>query len=1622
LFYTKPDLSTAGLYQPPEPNGTASDWDVLSSSYKSAVESNSFLSGESNLRSVYDDHNKTVKKLTGEELANPQFDLRMDPFQGSNQDRAAYWKEYNQHRSEGGQMGQKDFMDRWIEKNYRRQLEEIAAKYPELRGQLLPDLEFKQQAYQRAADAEKKEQEIWQKSNKGIGSYAAWIAGGLGAAAVDPVNWLTAPIGWGKAINGARGLALAFAKGGAANALAEGIIQFTPGGVQDYRYEAGLYSGVGPGLEAMGGAFLFGGALDAGGRALTRGTRYGLNYEPVLKGNEIIGWQKRGAVAELAPAVPSTPLPRADIPDELRQRAAAGDTGAQAEIMARVQEAELAKPKDDSFIPIELAKRADEGDPAAIREVAKKTGQDQDPVTRRALDEMDINESLVEPPDPSITPAQHVKAVDQAMRHVMDPINEPPPVVRAGRTAEDILDLEDEISTLQARYDMDGLGADDLRKLEDMQAQHMALRLEIMSADLIDAVDSGVVSRDVANVVLDHVENKAIQSRVAADLMEREVATAEQARRELAEIVTSPDYRNAPIDDGAKQLDDPYGPDAVRQIENLERQQAEELGLDPKDLSKTEEVKPRETQIKEAIDRADAVKAAIDDLADIIPEEVTVRVFSGIDQLPVSIRGQVANANARLFADALDQYQAATTVRQRDIARANLDAAKRGLGIEGIADGHEIWIASYAMNPAGRVAHEVVHALRQLGKIAPDELKALAERAARDGHFTAEKARLYRAELEARGYDAATVADRISEEAAAHMIDARVKSGEMVPDARVETILTRVMDFFSSVRSRLRGEKFMTAAERADAGNTASNDAIRAFMTGEMARREANGDWSRKAPDYRKDVVNLRAKIGKLETELQATLDVAEVRFRDPETGEPMRDSDVNAFVDTWKFVKSMRTKKGPKTLTQFVVDRGGVYDGTGDVMQLLGDYKARPGLINKVGQDLDDLAMAAWEAGYVTTQDRATISEFLEALQDDLGGYPVYRAADAEYADQLRLAQEMENDLAEAGIRDAKSATAIRKHFAGEGEGSAGGRSADTIRAEIEKARTELEAAQRTASDAAMYAIRNHDREPVTPGLDMSQAARLQRAREMGFDTDTPSYHVTDQDFNQFDLNKLGKNTDLDPDTWAGRLSGIGVWSSDGPKKVASAMGMDNYDGTRTLPIFRKGDYVEFPDYGLDDLSSHIKDLGGAKKFVEEMKSQGYSGVKVKDDEFGVTSYVSFDPSNIRSVNAAFDPAKADSPNLMFAIGGNRTAQDEFGFYSKALEAARGLKQSKGTPEQMLSQLIKAGVKKAEIEATGLDKLLADEGTPRVASSKRPVIAPSSETVPAYVDAVIQTLKGRGWKLATRSQSGLSSSTYLAFVKADGSALALSKKGRSIWLSEFKAGGAPADGRFNVRVADHSNRGGATTPQSEVRIGSSLDDMASRADRLLELEQEYPSGGVPSETTSRLAITKAEIIEHLELSRVKVMEGRYQRDDQSVRIGEEVDRRMAEWKDAQLEQYRFEEHSSLDDRLVEAHEEALTDLATKNGVKLADNDDSVLSLMGGDWKLSSGDIPAFASHESYLLVEMQDGTTHLFSPDTADVFPSRQSAIDDLEDSVASNSDPFAEEFFCTTGRPDGC
>jgi hypothetical protein len=88
---------------------------------------------------------------------------------------------------------------------------------------------------------------------------------------------------------------------------------------------------------------------------------------------------------------------------------------------------------------------------------------------------------------------------------------------------------------------------------------------------------------------------------------------------------------------------------------------------------------------------------------------------------------------------------------------------------------------------------------------------------------------------------------------------------------------------------------------------------------------------------------------------------------------------------------------------------------------------------------------------------------------------------------------------------------------------------------------------------------------------------------------------------------------------------------------------------------------------------------------------------------------YRGFGFNTVRGSDMRRRPVAADR----FALGPveegqmQRRAFDQLGFYSQALEAARSLKQAKGTPEQMLEQLLDAGVREAEVRSTKLDEFL---------------------------------------------------------------------------------------------------------------------------------------------------------------------------------------------------------------------------------------------------------------------------------------------------------------------------
>ena len=145
----------------------------------------------------------------------------------------------------------------------------------------------------------------------------------------------------------------------------------------------------------------------------------------------------------------------------------------------------------------------------------------------------------------------------------------------------------------------------------------------------------------------------------------------------------------------------------------------------------------------------------------------------------------------------------------------------------------------------------------------------------------------------------------------------------------------------------------------------------------------------------------------------------------------------------------------------------------------------------------------------------------------------------------------------------------------------------------------------------------------PLEGTLDMSQAARMQRAAEQGFNVDMPVYHGTAVDFKQFD-----------PD----RSFGSQFWST--TDKAAIEAGEVGAAGRGVIKemyqrIKNPAGWAEYDKYSTDELIA-----------------KGYDGLALPDAD-GQITYVAFDPSQYRDVKAAFDPAKRDSRNLMAGATG---------------------------------------------------------------------------------------------------------------------------------------------------------------------------------------------------------------------------------------------------------------------------------------------------------------------------------------------------------------------------------
>lgn len=134
-------------------------------------------------------------------------------------------------------------------------------------------------------------------------------------------------------------------------------------------------------------------------------------------------------------------------------------------------------------------------------------------------------------------------------------------------------------------------------------------------------------------------------------------------------------------------------------------------------------------------------------------------------------------------------------------------------------------------------------------------------------------------------------------------------------------------------------------------------------------------------------------------------------------TGPELSAAEIDALVESWRYVQEVSRRGRPQSLAAFVIERGGLQDGAKEVRHIAGAAKERPGLVNAGGETLDDAALAAWEAGFFTGSERPDIAEFLNALQDDLQTGSVVRALDEDLLEDIRIASDLAQEIGDYGV-----------------------------------------------------------------------------------------------------------------------------------------------------------------------------------------------------------------------------------------------------------------------------------------------------------------------------------------------------------------------------------------------------------------------------------------------------------------------------------------------------------------------------------------------------------------------------------------------------------------------------
>jgi len=168
------------------------------------------------------------------------------------------------------------------------------------------------------------------------------------------------------------------------------------------------------------------------------------------------------------------------------------------------------------------------------------------------------------------------------------------------------------------------------------------------------------------------------------------------------------------------------------------------------------------------------------------------------------------------------------------------------------------------------------------------------------------------------------------------------------------------------------------------------------------------------------------------------------------------------------------------------------------------------------------------------------------------------------------------------------------------------------------------------------------------------TQAERMARAAEQGYDTSRVLYHGSNADIASF-ADKVPTSKTGNPNAVLGDFF---TYDPVEASRYASPI-LSNKPHLQTgavYPVFLnrentyRASYKEMDDMAMELFHNPQNPTEKAKKFREQLIADGYDSVAAKIG--GIDEIIMLDPSRIRSVNADFNPAHKDSSNLLAGIG----------------------------------------------------------------------------------------------------------------------------------------------------------------------------------------------------------------------------------------------------------------------------------------------------------------------------------------------------------------------------------